>query len=519
MKSKNTITINKARSFHAVLLGLYPVLALYSLNITEISISSIRQALITSCLITLVIIGFFLLVFRSWERASVFASLSILMFFLYGHVFGLLSGVNEDLARHRYMIPLWLLIYAGCMIFLYKLQDVAKLTKTMNTVSLVLMAAVSVQILIFLAQSNLALRRHAETPQEQEEQPVLDSSDRDVYYILVDTFGRQDLMANDYRLDISSFTSELTVLGFYIPQCAQSNYDYTVPSLTSTLNMQYLDALDVAYDDGNEVFVPLLQHNLVRTRFENLGYSTVTFKSLYPALDIKDSTYYYDYFADETGMDSLASLNFQHLFLYTTALRPLLEYFESRADIQLSAFWASWIPVNTTLTSREYHQYQQNVFALDTLESMPDLPGKKFVYAHLYTAHQPFVFYPDGSFHPALPQTDLAYRDQVIFTTHRLLEIVKVILEKSEIPPIIIIQGDHSYSKLENRVKIMNAYYFPDDGGKHLYPTISPVNSFRVLFNTYYGAKYKLLEDVSFYGDDEKNLYTAPSTCMNGAMP
>src|SRR5687768_17549493 len=124
MKSKGTTTINKIRPFHAVLLGLYPVLALYSLNITEISISSIRQALITSCLITFVIIGFFLLVFRSWERASVFASLTLLMFFLYGHVFGLLSSLNEGIARHRYFFPLWVLLFLGGLIFLYRQADV-----------------------------------------------------------------------------------------------------------------------------------------------------------------------------------------------------------------------------------------------------------------------------------------------------------------------------------------------------------------------------------------------------------
>ena len=31
-----------------------------------------------------------------------------------------------------------------------------------------------------------------------------------------------------------------------------------------------------------------------------------------------------------------------------------------------------------------------------------------------------------------------------------------------------------------------------------LYPTISPVNTFRVLFNTYFGTNYPLLEDVSY---------------------
>ena len=31
-----------------------------------------------------------------------------------------------------------------------------------------------------------------------------------------------------------------------------------------------------------------------------------------------------------------------------------------------------------------------------------------------------------------------------------------------------------------------------------LYPAISPVNTFRLIFNTYLGADYPLLEDISY---------------------
>ena len=148
------------------------------------------------------------------------------------------------------------------------------------------------------------------------------------------------------------------------------------------------------------------------------------------------------------------------------------------------------------------------------MEKLPDLPGKKFVYAHLYITHQPFVFYPDGSFHPFLKQGDSAYADQVLFAETRLLEVVKTILAKSEKPPIIIIQGDHSYPNGIERVRIFNAYYLPDGGNENLYDTITPVNTFRVVFNTYFGGNYEILPDKSWYGHVEKTLKEAPSTCV-----
>lgn len=193
-----------------------------------------------------------------------------------------------------------------------------------------------------------------------------------------------------------------------------------------------------------------------------------------------------------------------------------MEFVERNLGIALPSAVATWIPVGNILDSHEYRQYQQNMFALESLEKTPDLPGNNFVYAHLYTTHQPFVFYPDGEFHPHLKQGDRAYRDQVIFTDARLLEIVKTILAKSEPEPIIVIQADHSYFPSADRVKILNAYYLPDGGNKQLYPTITPINTFRVIFNTYFGGQYDLLPDVSRYSEN-KVLYEAPSTCVGTA--
>lgn len=231
-------------------------------------------------------------------------------------------------------------------------------------------------------------------------------------------------------------------------------------------------------------------------------------------LDLPETTYYYNFFKDETALNSQASLNFQYLFLKTTLVRPLMEFIERNPDIKLPGHVVAWIPTGNTLDSREYRQYQQNVFALDTLEKTPDLPGKNFVYAHLYTIHQPFVFYPDGSFHPSLKQTVDGYRDQVVFANTRLLEIVKTILAKSDPAPIIVIQGDHSYFPDADRLKILNAYYLPDGGDTMLYPTVTPVNTFRIIFDKYFGGQYELLPDVSRYSDQNRTLQEAPTTCM-----
>ena len=78
----------------------------------------------------------------------------------------------------------------------------------------------------------------------------------------------------------------------------------------------------------------------------------------------------------------------------------------------------------------------------------------------------------------------------------------------------VLVQVASNYGA--DRVKILNAYYLPDGGNKALYPTITPVNTFRVIFNTYFGGNYELLPDVSRYSQN-KVLYEAPSTCVGKA--
>jgi hypothetical protein len=81
-----------------------------------------------------------------------------------------------------------------------------------------------------------------------------------------------------------------------------------------------------------------------------------------------------------------------------------------------------------------------------------------------------------------------------------MLEAIDTIFEESEISPIIIIQGDHGpwLQPKNKRMWILNAYYLPGHN-EELYPTISPVNSFRLVFDAYFEGNYDLLDDVSFF--------------------
>jgi hypothetical protein len=152
------------------------------------------------------------------------------------------------------------------------------------------------------------------------------------------------------------------------------------------------------------------------------------------------------------------------------------------------------------------------LYVLDKMKSLPEIPGPKFVFIHLVIPHQPFVFGPNGEA-LVVAQRSLnadkyyspadylrGYGNQVRFISSQIPNLMKTILENSSTPPIVIIHGDHGPAQLEeeNRMGILNAYYFPERKDA-LYSTITPVNTFRTVFNTFFGTHLELLPDTSYY--------------------
>jgi hypothetical protein len=153
---------------------------------------------------------------------------------------------------------------------------------------------------------------------------------------------------------------------------------------------------------------------------------------------------------------------------------------------------------------------ERTLFALDRLDELSYIKGPKFVFLHLVIPHPPYVFGPTGG--PIEPsaagttkseQEGLRYRDQAIYISSRILEIVPKIIASSTRPPIIVIQGDHGPtipSGPQQRMRNLNVYYLPGANAP-VYSTITPVNTFRIIFNAYFGQNLPLLEDVSLYSD------------------
>jgi hypothetical protein len=217
------------------------------------------------------------------------------------------------------------------------------------------------------------------------------------------------------------------------------------------------------------------------------AYKTIGFATGFTMTELTDADHYL------APQNSWVQLNDFESLLVKTVTGGLVQEQDSSLEM----------PNSSPELSRE-----RTLFTLDKLDEVPDIAGPKFVFVHLVIPHPPFVFGPTGG--PRAPeqdgltrteQTAIFYRDQAIYISSRIMEIVPRIIANSDTPPIIVIQGDHgptSPSVSQERMSILNAYLLPGVDAP-LYSTITPVNTFRIIFNTYFGQNLELLDDISLY--------------------
>ncbi|MEW6715884.1 MAG: hypothetical protein AB1345_00040 [Chloroflexota bacterium] len=512
--------------WHSLLFGIYPVLTLYAYNINEVIPDVVIRPLIVTVLLTLTLLGILKLLFRDWHRAALVTSVLLILFFSYGHVYNYLKTMNLIgliLGRHRYLLPLWAVL-GGLLVWWMTRKSVnpRAWTSPLNLIAVFILLFPVYQLTDYALRNVRASTDQAETAHNPQELHLpTDQPPPDIYYIILDSYGRSDVLREFYNLDNTPFLDELIAMGFYVASCSQSNYTQTVLSLTSSLNLNYLEALDDEFVAGNTDRSPLrnlVRNNFVRRTLEGLGYKTVTFKTGLPATEWEEADVYLE------PTQSWFRVNEFEFMLIQTTLGRLLQDAAKKL-----------IPPEEKGTPNWYRE--RTLFALAALEDyVPSLRGPKFVFAHIITPHFPFVFGPNGeAIEPVYfkPWDDpdkadfetyaIGYRNQVIYISREITRVVQQMISKSQTPPIIIIQADHGptpWEHVENRTYILNAYYLPH-GSEALYETISPVNTFRVIFNSYFGGDYGLLEDISYQSWYKRpyDFTVIPNQCDHSQTP
>ncbi|MCE5324841.1 MAG: sulfatase-like hydrolase/transferase [Planctomycetaceae bacterium] len=494
---------------HWLILAAYPAMFLYSRNASDFSPEVMLVPALITLLCAMEVWGLLSLILRNTLKASLITSLALVLVFFYGHAVALIGNPHFyvqgiHIGHHKILLPLMsLLLVAGAVWIIATRRKLFTTTKVLNVAAGVLgLIATGTTVAAKLSDGKglvVATYQVPDAPPTARVDPA-----PDIYYIILDAYGRADTLKTLYRFDNEPFIDALRAKGFYVADRARANYPQTALSLACSMNMEYLDLLTAAVGKEKRDHLPL-RHAIADSsllRFlKARRYKTVA----------------YDSGAEVTprrGMDVWLSQGpdlgeFGQALLETTPVPVFMRDF------------------------KRYDLHRRTV--LHTLETLPDLAamrGPKFVLAHVLCPHPPFVFdetgkavtpsrpfsADDGSAFMALRGASRVeyiegYRKQVAFINARILAAIDDLIRKSERPPIIVIQGDHGpgsmlnwesldETNLSERMGILNAYHLPPiagAGAPDLREDLSPVNSFRCVLRYYFGAELDPLPDRSFY--------------------
>ncbi len=481
------------KPFHPLLFAIYPILFLYSRNVAEFPPGVLTGPLLVSLLFTLPVFAFLWKFSKNRLRSAFVLSLFLLIFFSYGHFYHFLEEAGllgfGILGEQKFVLSLYGLLFAVLVFLTYKkIRDWKKCTFLLNVLGLSL---VSLALANVIFSYNASFRWKAGTSSETE--AIAGKEAPDIFYIILDGYPRHDILNEIHQYDNSKFLEFLKKKGFRILEDSHSNYPGTSLSVASALNLDYIDRLipeEKRQSDNRWFLKDLIQRNHVIEFLKRQGYVTAAFDSGYFHTELK---------------------NVDHFFATGWFLN---EFHEALLDTT-----PAWVVFKNI--GRYEVQRSRILYILDHLPDPRDPSKPVFVFAHIMALHPPFVFGPNGEERspeksslqfwkdfgdPSSKDLSQQYQDQLTYLNKRIQSTVQAILESRNRPVLIILQGDHGSSFLapergapfyQERFSILNAIRVSDES--LLYDSMTPVNTFRVIFNLLFGNSYNLLEDRSFY--------------------
>ena len=491
----------------------YSFLLLIAIILNRVIISSRQISPMESARPLLVILLLFSATFltiqffvREWHRTNFLAALIPISVLTYEAIYRWIKAefVENSDALGLLLIPCILLLYSALASHKWwkRIREPAQITLYLNLVFAILLGMQIAQLWIefpYIMKPGAEPARTAIAPLAAEID--LNTEIRpDIYVIILDGYGRQDVLKEIYHYDNLAFIGQLETRGFYVADDSHSNYIQTAYSIASLMNFDYIQPWDHSTEYSEYLLDPI-RNNRVFQMLRKIGYTTVSFEGGTSYTQIQNS--------DILDSGFLPLNKFETLLLTDTPVEPLTNVF----DLGIS------IP--------NYETHRQRILNhLNAIQSVPDsIPGPKITYFHILVPHPPFVFDENGnSIEPNRPYSILdgdeypgsqeeywsGYRKQVAFVNGKILTAIDSIRAKSARPPIILLMGDHGPGSMFRwdpknpgcmweRTHNFYALLLPNPPADvSLYPGMTPINTFRVVFNTYFGTDLPLLEDRTY---------------------
>jgi hypothetical protein len=499
------------RIVHPLLIAAFPVLSLYAGGMDHVRLGVLVVPLAIIFAVTLATWALLGAALGDRVRAAVLTSVWAFLLLSYGHFANAMESVRFKVAGHALganslLLPFWIgfgVVATWALIRTRRPLDA--LSGVMNVMAFSAVGLCLVQI--GSAEVRRAMRPAIPEPMRVAA-PTGDAPTGrrrpDIVYVILDRYASDRILREVYDYDNSAFSDALRQRGFYVATDSVANYPRTAHSIASSFNMSYLDDVARAVGPASTDWTPLyhmMEDYAVWEFLKSQGYAFVHIGSWFTPTWANRN-------ADQ-------NVNFGHLVEFPRQLYKSSLFFP--------------IGKRLDLYDDRVEQWRRVPYELERLRQVGGTATPTFVFAHILVPHRPYVFDQDGRY-LSREEADkrplkLNYVNQVKYINAQVLQLLDVFLARPE-PPVILIQADEgpfptrfqrsvrtfdwtqaTQAELREKMEILNTYYLPGVKNPPLDPSISPVNSFRVVFNAYFGTDLPLLPDQHFVFRNETHLY------------
>ncbi|HUR12798.1 MAG TPA: sulfatase-like hydrolase/transferase [Flavitalea sp.] len=480
------ITNLRRLPYHVLLVPVFFVLHGYVENFGFISGSDALFLALRYCAFAAAVFLLSRLAFKNNRKAALMTTAWIALYLFFGAVFDFIKAHSPIKLLYRYVFlgPLFILLLVALFVYLKKSKrEIYQITLFLNLLFLI-------YILVDLGQAAWMNTRPREYKLamynfgSMNKFKIPDSCAKpDIYFLLFDEYASSISLKEKYNF-INNLDTFLLARKFSIQKHSTSNYNYTPFSMSSTLNMKFLDWLNVekgiTRDDFLKTNIAIAQNEVI-SFFGHNGYQIVNYSMF-----------------DLVSAPSIIKQEFlpvkTKMITEGTLFSRLYKDFE-------------WVFVEIR------HIDNNELFIRKVKEasaSKHKLP--QFIYAHFYMPHEPFFFDKNGrrkDDETVMAEYKIrsipAYLEYLQYTNTRIRELIDTILLNTNSSATIILASDHGFRSVTTlphpkfHFQNLNAIYFPSGKYDKLYDSLSNVNLFRVVLNSLYDQHLPLLKDSTIF--------------------
>ena len=505
---------NKIKNFHFLLLPVFFMLHVINFYYGLIPREIILKHSFAYTAFTASVFLFSKFYYRDNVRSGLFTFIALGYFFGFGSVKDFLASSHflSRFTSYSILLPMVFILLLSLLLYLKKTE------RNFSKLATFLFIAVSVNLLIEVAflSKNIVQKNDIKNdlgdPQltmVKNYTPCDNCTQPDVYFIIFDEFTSSNCLKQYWNYSNDTLINYFKQNHFFVSEKSHSNYSFTTFSLPATMEMQYLN-LPPGYNEAGAIDLARGQYTLYNNTainiFQKQGYRFHN----YSIFDMKGNPAYNGIY-----FNKLTDLFISDETLFGRTMRDI--------GWNLSNPFVRNQRKRDSLTQVETfnirHPYIQKTIA-DAKEAVKneDPTKKDFFYFHFMLPHDPYIYDENGNPKKfGYMDIKLRYLDQVKYASKVLIDLVNYIRSKSNNKAVIILQGDHGFKSWpgeenyeEKAFENLNAIYLPDENYNGYYDGVSPVNTFRLLFNHYFNTHFELTPDKSiqlFFKPDLKKIY------------